>query len=414
MRLVMKDGTPWIEYGTGHSQARVWAGGKLPDQDGWLGTGGSHVLDRPFEDAVREELKKHGVKTYQIGNKEYTALEIMDMFRNAGLTWSGITKGNLVENLADTLRREVKRTSDKAVKKALLTPRELGDKLETWVRLAHMLDRLQKGWTVKEAASDVRLYHVDYRDLTTVEKNLFRRLAPYYTYMRKNVPIQLRLLFTKPGVFTGLGHLIANSYAALKDANFQEDPAVPEYLKRGLALPLTMDSEGNIMFLNWNLPLSDLARLQYDLGDLFNVNVIDMLSPIIKWPFEESTNAIFSTGAPIEKYEGERVPLIPGVEDGPKIPRKLDYTIQQLGVVEAARKTLGQALQSALGVEQAPLKPAQVPIVSSLLPIKSQAATKNAMAYQYRDQLQAYIRRLQEQGVPMPTYVPISGPPRFG
>lgn len=366
----------------------------------------SNVNDDAYEELITSALKSKGIKTYVINGKEYTSLGLMREFETLGLGWSGVSKGNLSENTQQMLNKEVLQTHKKGAGKLWSAYTNAGDATETWTRLAHFLDRLEKGDDFAGAASNVRAFHVDYRDLTPTERNVFRRVAPYYTYMRKNTPMQLRILATQPGRMNMIFHLVNSSYDALKDSNGGQDLTVPEYLRDGLALPLGMKENGDVMYLNWQLPLSDLSRIEYGMSELFQENFLDMLSPILKVPLEIETNTNFGLGTPIEKFEGERPPLLPNWQGSPLAPwgKKVDYMTQQFGIANTLRQALGTAISSAAGEQPEALKPRQIPMVQSLLPIKNEYYQRNAEAYEERDQLLDYIKRLEQQGVYVPDY----------
>jgi hypothetical protein len=323
----------------------------------------------------------------------YAGYELLRGFYDQGLGWSGITKGNIIENVQKTLEKKIKETNKSLIRNY---GAEIGDYTETWTRLSQMVDRLNLGLSTEEAANDVRKFHVDYRDLTPIERNLFRRVAPYYTYMRKNFPIQLRTAMTEPGKFAAFGTLINSSYKALGN------PETPDYLKENMALPLWTDDDGNTHYLNWGLPLADLSRLKWDLGETFQTNATDMLNPLLKMPLEQGNNTNFSLNQPLEKYEGQTAPLL-GFEGSPRIDKNLDYVIQQLGVVDTARRSLGNMVNPAN-----PLKPtglADKMLLGSLLPTKNATQVQDSNAYQYRDQLQQLIKLLtEEQGQYIPEY----------
>lgn len=373
----MHDGTKWVDVGTG--------------------------LD--IEDFVTQKLKDMGFKTYNIGGKEFTALSLIQEFERQGLGWSGISRGNLAQNMQKTLNKEVLRTKRKGVGRLANMYLDAGDTIETWTRLAHFVDRLERGYGIEEAAADVRKFHVDYRDLTPTERNVFRRIAPYYTYMRKNLPIQIRLLATQPGRANMLFHLVNNSYRAIEESS-GEPLRVPEYLRNGLAIPIDVDNEGNVLYLNWNLPLSDLSRIQYGLQDLVRENILTMLHPAIKVPFEwESNTRLGMDDVYIEKFEGERAPLIPNWQGSPLgLPKKADNIVQQFGVVNTARQGLGTVISTLMNETPEPTKPRQIPMLQSILPVKNNMGVRNSEAYERRDELLDYIQRLKQQGVYVPNY----------
>ena len=387
---------------------KTWSNAFKPSDIGWINP------QEPFEVHVKDVLSGLGIPTYTINGKTYTAYEIMEMFYAQGLGWSGMTKGNLVENMQDLVR--AKALHNRAVE----FTRGVGDTTETFTRLAHFIDRLDNGLDIKTAAQDVRKYHVDYRDLTTLEKNTFRRIAPYYTYMRKNTPIQLRQLILNPGKFEIIHHLVQESYNNIMkydpDRPTGIEPTTPDYLKETLAIPWDIDNNGNIRYLNWNLPIVDIARLQFNVRDLMEQNIVDMLHPIIKTPIEIYMNKSMGTDAALTRYPGETTPLMSGWEEGPQTSKLADYMLSQLGVVNTMRTSGGQILARLTGQPEDPGKPfvglpVALTLTKSLFPLINSQYAANAQAYQYRDQLQDYVQMLQnERGVYVPPLNRLNSP----
>lgn len=90
--------------------------------------------------------------------------------------------------------------------------REVAESREDFTRMAHFIDALKKeagdidpknlvalDKAASRAAARVRKFNIDYGDLTDVEKKVFKRVVPFYTWMRKNVPLQLEALALTPG-----------------------------------------------------------------------------------------------------------------------------------------------------------------------------------------------------------------------
>ena len=366
------------------------------------GTFSSDYVDESF--VKNKVIEDKGIKTMTLGGKTYTYNDIMTAFRDLGLGWSGVSKGNLIENSATTIKHEV---NSQVGNKAVNFMQNTGDTVETFTRLSHFIDKLEQGFGMEEAAAAVRAYHVDYRDLTVPERTVFRRLAPYYTYMRKNLPIQVQNLYTNLGRVNMVSELVRSSYDALAVNNGGLPPVVDDYLQEGLAIPLGVDEQGNIQYLNWNLPMMDLGRLRLDPGEFFDMNVLEMLHPVIKAGFELPANTSLGFNQPIEGFQGETTPFLPNT-DTPQISKRTNYFINQLGVVESGRKALAQGYNALTGAEPNPLKPNQVPLMQSLFPIKNQMNTLNNQAYQYRDQLQGYIKYLEQEGTDVPTLEELS------
>jgi len=364
------------------------------------GSVGNYSKEFNSEQSIREGIiGGKGISTITLGNNTYTHIELLNHFRDLGLGWSGVSKGNLIQNSSSTIRNEVAGQVGNPVLNAVAN---MGDGVETLTRLSHFIDKLDQGFGLEEAASAVRAYHVDYRDLTLPERNVFRRLAPYYTYMRKNLPIQVKNVYTNLGKVNMVSELVRSSYDAIEVNNNGNAPVTDDYLKEGLAIPLGIDPQGNVQYLNWNLPIIDIGRLRLDLGESFDMNILEMLHPAIKAAFEIPANTSLGFNQPIEQFQGQETPLLPGT-DTFGIPKVANYFIQQLGVAESARKMLGTGYNALTGAEPDPMKPTQMPLFQSLVPVKNQYNTLNNQAYQYRDQLQEYVNYLEQEGLPVPS-----------
>lgn len=359
----------------------------------------------------REIFEEAGVTPhyYSLGDREMNAQEILLEFADEGLRWSGITRGNLAKNMKGFLEQEILGISTKGGIKGLAkTLHEKagapGDFIETWTRLAHYIDGLKKGLDRRSAGIEVRKYHVDYKDLTNFERNFMRNLMPFYTYMRKNVPIQINLLLERQNKVNILGQLVDSSYEALQRDNNDQPLIVPDHLKEGLAIPISVDDEGNVQYLNWGIPIADLGRFKYNINELLMENIFAMWSPLLKAPLEATANRSMLFDRPLERYEGEGIPLLRNVEGSPRVSRLAGRLIQSLGVVNTLRTAVDEGIQAGREGENAVLAGARRALVGSFLPQRNQDDVALQQAYNYRDQLFAHIQRLREQGIQVPQY----------
>jgi hypothetical protein len=69
------------------------------------------------------------------------------------------------------------------------------------VRLATYIGGRKRGLSPEKAAERSSKYHFDYGDLTDFERNVMRRIMPFYTFSARNIPLQFQSYFTKPGKF---------------------------------------------------------------------------------------------------------------------------------------------------------------------------------------------------------------------
>lgn len=351
------------------------------------------------------------VTYYQMGSRKMTASQIMTEFYNAGLGWSGVTKGNQAKNMRGLLEQEMLKVTPKnGVVGAAKTLNEKmgkpGDYIETWSRLSQFVDCLKKNMDVDSAAMEVRKFHVDYRDLTQFERKYLRNVLPYYTYMRKNVPIQFKLLISRQNKVNIIGQLVDSMYEAVQRDNGDKPLNVPDYLKEGLAIPIDVDDEGKVTYLNWGIPIADVARFKYGVKELLTENFFSMLSPMAKVPLEYSVNKDINYGSDLESYTNEEQQLLPGVEGSPTISTLANQTLNSLGVVNTVRKAVGAGVSAEQRGESGFSAALRSALLGSFMPQKAQSDVALQQAYDYRDQLYAYIQQLRANGTYVPQYTP--------
>ena len=189
-------------------------------------------------------------------------------------------------------------------------------------------DALEK--YAQEAADHVNMYLFDYaHGLSRFENEVMRRIAPFYSWSRFNIPRQIVELIDQPGKFLVFKHTKDN----LVRLNPYPDDT-PPWLRESLPTGATMD--GSPLFFNPRLPLQDISRLAP--GDS-GKELLGMLNPFIKLPIELGVNKSFYTGRAIEEYPGQTTQILGGA----RIPTKAVYAAQStLGAVGKA----GSALQA--------------------------------------------------------------------
>ena len=178
---------------------------------------------------------------------------------------------------------------------------KIGSGIENNARMAHFIDRLKKGDTVEQAAMSVKKYLFDYSDLTNFERNVLNRGLFFYTWTRKNIPLQLQALVHQPWKF-GLPYKARHEIE--KGAAIDEDVEknLPTYVKENFPLRIRKNKDGSyeyFMLGNW-LPAADIVKL----GHIHDV-AANMLAPIPKQLIEQLWNYNLFTHKPIEAYEGQ-------------------------------------------------------------------------------------------------------------
>jgi hypothetical protein len=164
---------------------------------------------------------------------------------------------------------------------------------ETFLRGALGFDTLYKGLSPDEAFENVMKFHFDYDDLSDFERNVIKKVVPFYTWTRKNMPLMMEMAARRPAVF--------NKYNSLKkEMEYgQERPQiVPQWMERQGAIQTPWKYEGESMFILPDLPFkapmelldpslrfttdeSVMDRIQTALGTLGT-----QITPLIKAPYE--------------------------------------------------------------------------------------------------------------------------------
>jgi len=197
---------------------------------------------------------------------------------------------------------------------------------EDVMRMAHFIDALKKtdvkvGQRVVEAAElaamRIRKYNFDYQDLTNIERRVFRRAVPFYTFMRKNVPLMLESYMTRPGRMVvpskgqrALGQFMGNDN--------RDEPlpgmisATPEWISRIPGSEMTeIGPETDPVFMQPDLPYNQLDALfggftqgtnpqehvTSGVRGMLRELLLEQSTPLVRTAAEYSTQTDLATGA---------------------------------------------------------------------------------------------------------------------
>lgn len=271
--------------------------------------------------------KDHGIVGSGIVNKDLG----VDIERElAGALFPKASGRELAKKLADgSLEKDIAATAPRGgiadvVRKTLGQEgilkfnRNAGKAIENNARLAHFVEKLADGLSPEDAARSVKKYLFNYNELTPFERDVMKAVIPFYTWMRFNIPLQIQSILEKPGRYAALSAKPIQAIESLsqewKDIPtpdyFQELRAtrLPKVAAQGVAKLNTMlfpqgqeDQTGfQPTFLNPNLPFQDINRLNFR-------DIISGLSPVLKFPFEQTPTRGFSffLDRDIERYTGE-------------------------------------------------------------------------------------------------------------
>ena len=167
------------------------------------------------------------------------------------------------------IRQDAKGFANMKLNKKLL---EVSSGIEDTQRIALFIEALDNTGDFEKAVDVVNKFLFDYSDLSEFEHKVMKRAIPFYTFMRKNNPLQLEQIFCNPRVYRNLNYGF-NNFETLSGSNYVEDENRNEWRKDYVQLPFQIGGE-NIGF-NLNLPYETLERLTPE-------KILGQSSPLIK------------------------------------------------------------------------------------------------------------------------------------
>jgi len=171
-------------------------------------------------------------------------------------------------------------------------------------RLAHFMDKVQKGASVSDAILSTKKFLFDYTDLTPFEKGVLRRVVPFYTFARKNLPLQLESLVTRPGKASKL--FVVQNFIQRDEGGEEglEATAVPPWARRRIFGFKPGDEPKSVdVFEGLGIGFEELALLDAPLDEF-----IAMMRPELKAAGELVAQKDSFTGLPIE--DADRAPSV--------------------------------------------------------------------------------------------------------
>lgn len=191
--------------------------------------------------------------------------------------------------------------------------RAVGSAIENNARLAVFINRLKAGESVSQASMTVKKFLFDYDDLTRFEKNVMKRIFPFYTWTRKNIPLQLENLIKQPGKYAGLEKVVrAIENISLANTKPADEKYLSDYIENNTAMRVGYDKETDTYYYfllgNWMPSYQAVDFLAQPL-----TNLMQMVTPLIKTPIEVLANrsSFFKNTLGqydvIERYPGDSV-----------------------------------------------------------------------------------------------------------
>lgn len=251
----------------------------------------------------------------------------------------GLDKGFLSTDSPKALKEALYPAKD-----ALSMSRAAGSKIEANAKLAHLAFKLDEGATIEEAVNSVKKTLFDYSELTPFERQKMKRLFPFYSWMRKNIPRQLEIALTAPQV-NSKQSMIRSNIESAEPLTERQQKAKPDYFNELLAIHLGKSPSGRNIFFGVGLPSLDLTRFKRDPEKNLSENIFNTagqfvsdVNPFMKMGIEGvfnrstqdvSRNLTVDKGGkwvPVPEYVGllpDSVQRLVGVSRNPKTKQLL-------------------------------------------------------------------------------------------
>lgn len=172
----------------------------------------------------------------------------------------------------------------------------VGAAVENQARLVNFLGNLRNTGDVMLAAKRTKQFLFDYNNLTGFERNVMRRIIPFYTFTRKNLELQVRGLLTTPGrtaaQLTALGNL-GQTISGGQQLTDAEQAALPDWIKSGINILTKKNGETVNILSSLGTPIENpFQALQFNA-------LLGSISPIIRLPVEQMSGYSFYQGKPL-------------------------------------------------------------------------------------------------------------------
>lgn len=256
-------------------------------------------------------------------------------------------------------------------------------------------EKIAKTAGIKDnAAMKVKEAMFDYQDLTPLERTVLKRVMPFYTFTRKNLPFQMQKLALHPQKYANVNKIIQGSYAA----GGYDDQQIPDYLKNSYAVgnPLAKNE-----LLKTYLPMADLNNYTTPLNAAKQIT--SMLTPMLKLPIEVGSNFDTFRNQPIEKFKGEKTDKYGGA-----VSPMVAHVLDQLGLrnidkgVTSAKAAYSDITNKKMATDSK-TQSWREKYIPSLYTDFNPEKVKNSKLYNERKVVQDLLQKAKQDGKPVRT-----------
>jgi hypothetical protein len=185
------------------------------------------------------------------------------------------------------------------------SPVREGEKAQGYIeyinRMSNMIAKLKQGANFEVAGAASKAAHLDYSLLSPFEREVARRVIPFYSWSRRNLPMVIESMIGAPDKFA--------ASVRVANAGRRDDQFLPPYIGEGAAVPIPGAPSGQQRFLSsFGLPLEDEfigAGASLLKGDVQRAmeRMAGTTVPQIKAPLEMLTGKQFYSGRALQDLQ---------------------------------------------------------------------------------------------------------------
>lgn len=189
--------------------------------------------------------------------------------------------------------------------------RALGNSVEDWLRGTHYMTKRLAGESPDAAKFAVMKYQLDYSAMTEFERNVMKRLFPFYAFSRRNLPPLLEDLATKPAKLAATTRVVTGSRT--------EGDFVPPWVAEGSSVRIPGAPDGKARFISsFGLPIEDeavktLGAIAHGDPRRTFQQLFGMAQPLAKLPAELATGTQMYSGRPLSSLQPYEFTTLGGV-----------------------------------------------------------------------------------------------------
>lgn len=271
----------------------------------------------------------------------------------------------------------------------LLEPGKAGfTAIEDWNRAAAYINQLKKGVDPRLAARNVFEAMFDYElGLTSFEKDVMRRIMPFYSWTRFNVPLQLRMFAAHPERYVNMARLQRGASMALTNgAPPVDESKMADWQRESYPMPIGYDpKKGTHM-----LPLGNITPAAQAAGVFTNQNPYSAMSnlfPTLNPALQAKTNIDWMRSTPehpvkIQDKPGEKENLL-----NMNIGKKKAFLAKQLPPIRMAEQARTEYQKAGGGIKgiEAAAKRLTLPYSFTVDPTESYRFSQARLSGQLRE-----------------------------